>query len=394
MNQFSLVQAVDRFSQRIVVAADRWLDARFGQPLDRATYHRDTFPVRLLPDFVRSVGLHVGMPNTHDLRPWKLIAFRAGAVPRRIAKLCGMAPVPRRGNSQDLADRLDPEGDATLINKGLQDFSRRSSSTWAKSALASFKISLVRRSSFTSRSSALRRSRSDVVTPSRSPLSTSSRLPHPNSVWLVHPILGAMDSIAAHCHGYSSRCFHTMRTARFLTSAENLFDLFMAPFSRELEPPPKSGRFIALLCLILCLPGAAHAHIQWFATVDLHDAPRSPFSMMASPQFLALAAAAVVVMSAVGLICAWLAASRASNKIAAVLHDHHIGENATTIMRVGMAAFFVALVWYYRAEPVVLTPELKANAWWLHPLQFGIAVAAVSRRPALAAGLLTSVRPC
>jgi hypothetical protein len=36
MNQFSLVQAVDRFSQRIIVAvapaADRWLDARFGQP--------------------------------------------------------------------------------------------------------------------------------------------------------------------------------------------------------------------------------------------------------------------------------------------------------------------------------------------------------------------------
>ena len=36
MNQFRLVQAIDRFSQCIVVAvapaADRWLDARLGQP--------------------------------------------------------------------------------------------------------------------------------------------------------------------------------------------------------------------------------------------------------------------------------------------------------------------------------------------------------------------------
>jgi len=34
-----------------------------------------------------------------------------------------------------------------------------------------------------------------------------------------------------------------MRTARSRTSAENLFDLFIAPFSQELEPPPNPGRF-------------------------------------------------------------------------------------------------------------------------------------------------------
>src|SRR6185312_9836749 len=152
-------------------------------------------------------------------------------------------PIARRGNPQDLADRLDPEGVAMLIYKGLQDFRRRSSSAWAKNALASFRISLARRNSLTSRSSALRRSRSGVVTPSRSPLSTSSRLTHPSSVWLVQPILGAMDSIAAHCEGYSPRCSCTMRTARSRTSAENLFDLFIAPFSQELEPPPNPGRF-------------------------------------------------------------------------------------------------------------------------------------------------------
>ncbi|TFE46999.1 hypothetical protein E2553_19375 [Paraburkholderia dipogonis] len=38
-----------------------------------------------------------------------------------------------------------------------------------------------------------------------------------------------------------------MRTARSRTSAENLFDLFMAPFSQELEPPPNPGRFTIAL---------------------------------------------------------------------------------------------------------------------------------------------------
>jgi hypothetical protein len=42
---------------------------------------------------------------------------------------------------------------------------------------------------------------------------------------------------------YSSRCSRIMQTAHSRTSAENLFDLFMAPFSRELEPPPGPERF-------------------------------------------------------------------------------------------------------------------------------------------------------
>jgi hypothetical protein len=135
----------------------------------------------------------ISLPDALDLGPQKLIAFRAGSVPRRIAKPCCITPVARRGNPQDLADRLDPEGVAMLIDEGLQDFRRRSSSAWAKNALASFRISLARRSSLTSRSSALRRSRSDVLTPSRSPLSTSSRLTQSSSVWLVQPIFGAID---------------------------------------------------------------------------------------------------------------------------------------------------------------------------------------------------------
>ena len=86
------------------------------------------------------------LPDTLDLWPQKLIASCAGTAPRRIAKLYGITPVARRGNPQDLADRLDSEGVAMLIDKGLQDFNRRSSSAWATNALASFRISLARRS--------------------------------------------------------------------------------------------------------------------------------------------------------------------------------------------------------------------------------------------------------
>src|SRR3546814_7691084 len=54
--------------------------------------------------------------------------------------------ISRRGDLQDLANRLDPEGAAMCVNEAPQDLRRRSSSAWAKNALASFSISLARRS--------------------------------------------------------------------------------------------------------------------------------------------------------------------------------------------------------------------------------------------------------
>jgi len=52
-------------------------------------------------------------------RAQNLIALRPGASLRRITKLCCMAPITRRSNPQDLADRLTPEGVTMLIDKGL-----------------------------------------------------------------------------------------------------------------------------------------------------------------------------------------------------------------------------------------------------------------------------------
>src|SRR5699024_8748645 len=122
-------------------------------------------------------------------------------------------------------------------------FSSRSSAAWAKKALADFRISLARRSSRFSFSSALRRSRSSVVTPDRIPRSTSDRLIQASRVVGVQPIFGAIDSIAAHSDRYSSRCSCTRRTARSRTSGENLLFLLMAPFSQEMKPPQNPGRF-------------------------------------------------------------------------------------------------------------------------------------------------------
>ncbi|MEC5211755.1 hypothetical protein RCH06_000285 [Polaromonas sp. CG_9.5] len=132
---------------------------------------------------------------------------------------------------------------AVVVDEGPHDFSRRPGSAWAKKALASFRISLARRSSLTSRSSAFIRSCSDVVVPTLAPVSTLSRLTHSFSVWGTQPILGAMDSMAAHSDGYSPRCSCTMRTARSRTSGKNLFDFFMAQSSQRFEPPQNPGRF-------------------------------------------------------------------------------------------------------------------------------------------------------
>ena len=82
-----------------------------------------------------------------------------------------------------------------LVDEVVQDFRRRSSSAWAKKALANLRISLALRSSLTSRSSAFICSRSDVVMPSRTPVSIWSRLTHSLRILGTQPILGAMDSM-------------------------------------------------------------------------------------------------------------------------------------------------------------------------------------------------------
>jgi hypothetical protein len=249
------------------------------QPLDRAARHGHTFAVELTPDFVSAVDLHVGLPHALDLRHQACIALRATRAQRRVALTGCMAPVRRRGDLQDATDRLDPELLAMLVDEGLQDLMRRSSSAWAKNALASFRISLALRSSRTSRSSSFTRCASLVVTPSRTPASTSARLTHSFSVYGTQPILGAMDSMAAHSDGYYLRCSCTILTARTRTSGENLFDLLMAQSSQSGEPPRN--------------PGAVHCVVRHFQFAALQA--------RGLPDKQASTATAVVGLKALGL---------------------------------------------------------------------------------------------
>lgn len=68
-----------------------------------------------------------------------------------------MASVSRWRHLQHAAQWLDPEGFAVLVDERPDYFKRRSSSAWAKKALATLRISLARLSSRISRSSSLMR---------------------------------------------------------------------------------------------------------------------------------------------------------------------------------------------------------------------------------------------
>lgn len=89
------------------------------QSFDRAAHHRHAFTVHLFQDSVRALDLHIVLTDPFDRRPQALIANCTGVSPRWITKPCDMTPVTRRGDLQDLAGRLDPEGTAMLIDKSI-----------------------------------------------------------------------------------------------------------------------------------------------------------------------------------------------------------------------------------------------------------------------------------
>src|SRR5690606_12671945 len=147
---------------------------------------------------------------------------------------------------QQPADRLDSVRGPVFVDERLHGLNRRSSSAWAKYALALRRISFACRSSRTSRSSCLMRSSSAVVVPGRVPLSRSAWRTQRRNVSGVQPISPASETIAAHCEPYSFWCSSTIRTARSRVSGEKCSDFLMARSSQRKEPPGKSGRFTSL----------------------------------------------------------------------------------------------------------------------------------------------------
>jgi hypothetical protein len=143
-------------------------------------------------------------------------------------------------------------------------------------------------------------------------------------------------------------------------------------------------RLLAALALF-GLPFAADAHIQWFANVDLSGSPRSPWEVMSSPSFAGLAVLALVVLALAGAVDAWLTRAAGRQRLLGRIHGSDIGAQGLTLMRFGMAAFFVANVLFFRDSPVILTPELKSSSHWTDLLQLAIAAACLIGRTRLAA---------
>lgn len=135
------------------------------QPFHRAPRHRHALPPQLPPDLVSAIDLPVGLPHAFNLRHQDLITPDPGAATLWVIPKRHLPSIARWGDLQDFADRLDPMRVTVCINEVPQDLSRRSSSAWAKNALASFSISLARRSSLTSRSSSFTRCFSAVIVP-------------------------------------------------------------------------------------------------------------------------------------------------------------------------------------------------------------------------------------
>lgn len=84
------------------------------QPLDRAAHHRRALACQLPPDLVGTVDLHLGLPDAVYLWHEGIVGSPPGAAPVRLAQQCCVPPIARRGDLQDLADWLDPEGGAML----------------------------------------------------------------------------------------------------------------------------------------------------------------------------------------------------------------------------------------------------------------------------------------
>ncbi len=139
------------------------------EPCHRAAGHIFALPHQLTPDLADAVDLEVLIEHASNLHAQRCIPLDARRRRVRATPPRGVRVIAGRGDLQHTTDRLDPVSPAIIVYEGDHGLNRRSSSAWAKYALALRRISLAWRSSRFSRSSALIRSRSSDVDPARRP---------------------------------------------------------------------------------------------------------------------------------------------------------------------------------------------------------------------------------
>ena len=138
---------------------------------------------------------------------------------------------------------------------------------------------------------------------------------------------------------------------------------------RRLRAAPAAG-----IAVLWAVAAPANAHVRWFTTVaDPSDPPLPPIAVFLSPLFLALLVLALAAVAAVHRVD--VAAARGSNRLTRWVDrlDARMTERAASVLRVGVALYFVSIAWYFRDAPIILTPELKSPTWLVIPLQLLIA---------------------
>jgi uncharacterized membrane protein YphA (DoxX/SURF4 family) len=140
-----------------------------------------------------------------------------------------------------------------------------------------------------------------------------------------------------------------------------------------------------LVALAALTPLPGKAHVKWFSKMaNCVSAPLTPLDAMYCPLFIGIGCAALVAMLAVILIDARADGSAARH---AARVESHITAYVSPLVRFGLAAYFILIATFFRASPIILTPDLKTDAAWVPIVQVLIAAIVMSRRTSWLAAL-------
>lgn len=132
----------------------------------------------------------------------------------------------------------------------------------------------------------------------------------------------------------------------------------------------------------------AFAHVKWFASIgNGASSPLCPADVMFSSNFISVAVVALVIMLIVSMLDRRLSCGNGFTAQLAASIEGRITGLETTILRFGVAAYFIMVVLYFSDAPIILTPELRTESGFIPALQIAIAVSALSRRSSLIAAL-------
>lgn len=135
----------------------------------------------------------------------------------------------------------------------------------------------------------------------------------------------------------------------------------------------------ALLVLALLMPAIGGAHVKWFSdSWDPTAAPVGFARLLSSHGFVALFPLTLLVVAAAQSMDGRLAARRAIRRFLTYA-ELRTSTWVPRVLRIGLATYFVCIALYFRAEPIILTPELKTGLWWIPLVQLAVAVGLLFR---------------